>query len=293
MKTGLKQYVPKQEVLENRAVQDVYRLVETADRLSWETCIQYLDEGTHLEVWEKIDSTNKRARQLGEDGAPEGAVVAAEVQTAGRGRRGRSWEALDGTALLFSFLLRPSCIPEKVSMVTLVAAAAVSAAIDEAAGIHTKIKWPNDIVYEKKKLCGILTEMSMEGSRIRYVVVGIGINVSMETFPEEIADKAVSLYLASGKYLDRARLLGLVMKHFKRYYAMFEQTYDLSMMRCEYESKLAGKDDRVYLVENGSRCCGICRGITDKGALCIEYEDGRTEEVISGEVSVRGIYGYI
>lgn len=297
MKTELEQHGPVREKLTDGAVQDQkYRLVETADILDDSLCKKYMDGawiGKYLEVWDTIDSTNRRVRQLGEEGAEEGALVISEIQTAGKGRRGRSWEAPKGSSLLCSFLLRPVCYPERVSMLTLVAALAVSAALEELTGIRTQIKWPNDIVYEKKKLCGILTEMSMEMDQIRYVVVGIGINVSTEYFPDELADKAGSLYLATGKRFERAAVLGLILKYFERYYALFEKTQDLSGMRTEYEARLAGKDDYVWLVGDDSRQRGICRGITDRGALCVEYEDGSVEEVISGEVSVRGLYGYI
>ncbi len=286
MKTELKQQL--------EAVQK-YRLIDTKD-LTEETCRRQLDTkwaGHYVEVWDEIDSTNLRARQLGEIDFTEGALIVAKTQTAGKGRRGRSWETSKDSALLFSLLLRPKCHPERVSMLTLVAAAAVSAALDEVAGIHTQIKWPNDLVYDKKKLCGILTEMSMQMNQIRYVVVGIGINISMDEFPEELKDKATSLYLISGKRFDRSKILALIMKHFERYYALFEKTQDLSAIRTEYEKRLAGKDQEVFLIEHNEKRSGICRGITDRGALCVEYEDGSFEEVISGEVSVRGLYSYI
>ncbi len=296
MKTGMKQHSLITEKATAKAVPDnAYRLVKTDD-LTEEACRRAFDTrwiGRYLEIWDSIDSTNKRVRQLGEENADAGALIIAKSQTAGKGRRGRSWEAPADSALLFSLLLRPLCHPERVSMVTLVTALAVSAALDEAVGIQTQIKWPNDIVHDKKKLCGILTEMSMQGEQICYVAVGIGINVTMDQFPEELSDKATSLYLDTGKIFDRSKILALTLKHFEEYYALFEETEDLTRLKDEYESRLAGKDSQVVLIENDEKRCGICRGITDMGALRVEYADGSIEEVISGEVSVRGIYGYI
>lgn len=273
-----------------------YRLVEAPDILTKESCSSRIRTewaGRYLEAYAEIDSTNRRARQLGEEGAAGGAVVVAESQTAGRGRRGRSWVTPAGSALAFSVLLRPQLPPQRVSMLTLVAAMAVSRAIDEQTGLSTRIKWPNDIVVNKKKLCGILTEMSTELEVIHYVVIGIGINVHIREFPQELQEKATSLYLETGKRWNRSELLGLVMKYLEEYLEKFESSGDMSGLRAEYEARLAGKGSQVSLEENGAVRRALCLGITDNGGLLVQHEDGRTEEIISGEVSVRGIYGYI
>lgn len=273
-----------------------YRLIEAPDILTKESCKSRIHTewaGQYLEAYDEIDTTNRRVKQLGEEGAPHGALVVADCQTAGKGRRGRSWITPAGSALAFSLLLRPSLSPDRVSMITLVSALAVSSAIDELTGLSTSIKWPNDIVYEKKKLCGILTEMSTELESIHYVVVGIGINVHVREFPQELTDKATSLALITGKSYNRSQLLGLVMKYFEEYYTQFELDQDLRNLKQKYESKLAGKGSVVSIVEKDRERRGTCLGITDMGALRIAFDDGGTEEIISGEVSVRGIYGYI
>lgn len=273
-----------------------YRLVEMPDILTKESCSSRLETswaGRELEAYTEIDSTNRRAKQWGEEGAPHGALVVSDFQAAGRGRRGRSWVTPPGEALAFSLLLRPECPPERVSILTLVAALAVSRALDEAAGIRTQIKWPNDIVYDRKKLCGILTEMSTELEQIHYVVVGIGINVHVKEFPQELAEKATSLLLATGKRYDRSRILGLVMKYFEEYYEQFMSSQSMSGLRDIYEDKLAGKGEQVSLAEDGCTRYGTCLGISDDGSLRVLFEDGSVRQIIAGEVSVRGIYGYI
>ncbi len=280
------------EAVRNRG----YHLTEEPDILTKESCASHITTewaGKYLEVYEEIDSTNRRARQLGEEGAPHGALVTADSQTAGKGRRGRSWVTPRGSALAFSLLLRPTLPPEHVSMITLVSALAVSQAIDEMTGLQTQIKWPNDIVYNRRKLCGILTEMSTELSLIHYVVTGIGINVHITNFPEELAEKATSLYLACGKHISRSALLGLIMRYYEKYYEQFAADGDLRSLRTVYEEKLAGKGGTVSIISDSGERRGTCLGITDLGALRVAFEDGADEEIISGEVSVRGIYGYI
>ena len=139
-----------------------------------------------LPIYEETDSTNIRARKLAEEGAPDGTLVVTDFQNAGRGRRGRMWVSPSGTGIFMSLILRPDILPSSASMLTLVAALAVYDGIKETTGLETVIKWPNDIVAEGKKLCGILTEMSAELEGIHYVVTGIGINANMTEFPEEV-----------------------------------------------------------------------------------------------------------
>ncbi|MBQ8638232.1 MAG: biotin--[Lachnospiraceae bacterium] len=280
---------------ENKTGQEVSS-GEMEDVLNEETCRRWLDTawaGNYLEVYHEIDSTNRRAKQLGEEGAPHGALVAADSQTAGKGRRGRSWVTPAGSALAFSLLLRPSIPVDRVSMLTLVAALAVSRAIDELAGIRTGIKWPNDIVYERRKLCGILTEMSTDGTQIRYALVGIGVNVHMKEFPQELQDKALSLAMTGGPVPERARLLGRILHWFEIGYRQLEEDGDLHRMKQEYESRMAGRNDLVSIREGDQERIGTCLGITEMGAMRISFADGLDEEIIAGEVSVRGLYSYI
>ena len=185
------------EAVRNRG----YRLKESGDAYSQAELQSIMSSkwaGKNLLIFEKVDSTNNMLRTLAEQGAPEGTLVVAANQTAGKGRRGRSWSAPEGTSIAMSILLRPEFPPERASMLTLVMAMAIARGIREVTGLDAGIKWPNDIVADGKKLCGILTEMSTEMEYIRYVVIGIGINVSMKEFPEELKQKATSLELCLG-----------------------------------------------------------------------------------------------
>lgn len=158
-------------------------------------------------AYAETDSTNIQAAHFAEDGAPEGTLVVADVQKSGKGRRGRKWETPTGVSIAMSFVLRPAFGPDKASMLTLLAALAGCRAVQELTGECPMIKWPNDLVLNRKKICGILTEMAFEEDYIRQVVVGIGFNVSQEQFPEELKDKATSLYLETGKHFSRAKLV--------------------------------------------------------------------------------------
>ena len=203
-----------------------YSLKKEPDILTKESCASRINTkwlGKNLMVYDVTDSTNTRLKLAGEQGAPNGSVAVANAQEAGKGRLGRHWETPKGSALAFSMLLRPQIQPENASMLTLVAALAVSRAIDEFAGIKTQIKWPNDIVYQGKKLCGILTEMSADMDQIHYVIVGIGINVQMTDFPKEIQNTATSLKLVTGKTLLRNELLAKVLEEFEVLYEFVEK----------------------------------------------------------------------
>ena len=273
-----------------------YRLVERADVMTaaeLESCMGDQQLGLPVKYYDKIDSTNNQVRRLAEEGAEEGLLVVAECQEAGKGRRGRVWKSPAGSGIWMSFLLKPQVGPEHASMLTLVAAMAVASGIQDITGMETKIKWPNDLVLSGKKICGILTEMSTDLDSIRYIIVGIGINVNTSDFPEDIAATATSLYLESGKSWKRSELIAAIMKRMEQYYEIFLKTADLSGLKEEYESKLANLGRQVKVLAPKQEYCGICRGITDGGELLVEREDGSISQVMSGEVSVRGIYGYV
>lgn len=251
--------------------------------------------GSHVEAHERIGySTNLRARQLADQGAAHGTLVAADVQEGGKGRRGRPWTATaPGENIAMSIILRPELAPIKASMLTLVAALAVRDGVRKMAGIEPEIKWPNDVVANGRKLCGILTEMALEAEYIQYIVVGIGINVNNESFDSELAEKATSLRLEAGGPFSRAELVCRVLKHFERYYEIFMRTADLSALQEDYNGSLSGRNQVVRVLAPGQEWEGISRGISAAGALRVERADGEIEEVTAGEVSVRGIYGYI
>ena len=239
----------------------------------------------------ETDSTNLWIKRLAKEGAPEGTLTLAEFQSAGRGRLGRSWEVPEGTSVMMSILLRPKFEPQYAPMLTLVMGMAVAKAVKKF-GFDVSIKWPNDVVVSHKKICGILTEMGVRDGKIDYAVIGVGINVNIREFPEEMADKATSLYLESGREFDRSQIPGLVMEAFEEYYEKFAATCDLSGLKEEYESILANYNQPVRVLAK-EPYEGVARGITDGGELLVEKTDGTIVAVSAGEVSVRGLYSYV
>ena len=239
----------------------------------------------------ETDSTNLWIKRLAKEGASEGTLALAEFQSAGRGRLGRSWEVPEGTSVMMSILLRPKFEPQYAPTLTLVMGMAVAKAVKNL-GFDVSIKWPNDVVVSHKKICGILTEMGVRDGKIDYAVIGVGINVNIKEFPEEMADKATSLYLESGKEFDRSQIPGLVMEAFEKYYEKFAATCDLSGLQEEYESILANYNQPVRVLAK-EPYEGVARGITDGGELLVEKTDGTIVAVSAGEVSVRGLYSYV
>ena len=239
----------------------------------------------------ETDSTNLWIKRLAKEGASEGTLALAEFQSAGRGRLGRSWEVPEGTSVMMSILLSPKFEPQYAPTLTLVMGMAVAKAVKNL-GFDVSIKWPNDVVVSHKKICGILTEMGVRDGKIDYAVIGVGINVNIREFPEEMADKATSLYLESGREFDRSQIPGLVMEVFEEYYEKFAATCDLSGLKEEYESILANYNQPVRVLAK-EPYEGVARGITDGGELLVEKTDGTIVAVSAGEVSVRGLYSYV
>ena len=280
------------EAVRNRG----YRLHDSADILNEAEIRAVLTSqwlGQNVKFLEEIDSTNNEVRRVAEQGAPEGTLVVAENQTAGKGRRGRRWDSPKGSGIWYSFLLRPEFAPEHASMLTLLAAMAVQNSVKEVTGLDGLIKWPNDIVVNGKKVCGILTEMSTEEDAIRYVVVGIGINANTTDFPEEIRATATSLALELGHPVCRAAVINGVMCAFEEYYGRYRETLDMSLLKDLYNQKLVNAEREVKVLAPGGDYTGISHGINDAGELIVELPDGSIREINSGEVSVRGIYGYV
>lgn len=256
----------------------------------------------HLIKKNEVTSTNDVIKQLAGEGAPHGTAVAAWRQTKGRGRRGRIWESPGEDNIYLSILLRPQMEPQYVSMVTLVTALAVARVLTktvEEIGIHKgeidsfQIKWPNDIVWKGRKICGILTEMTMEAGGSYYTVAGIGINVNTKEFPEELDSMATSLRRETGVIFDTEALIQKLLDEFAALYLIFEQEKSLAPFLCEYNEKLVNCKKEVKLLSENGEERGISEGIDETGALLVTKEDGRIERVVSGEVSVRGLYGYV
>ncbi len=238
-----------------------------------------------------VDSTNLWAKQEGEAGAAHGSVYMADMQTAGRGRRGRAWASPAGENLYFSLLLRPEFSPDKAAMLTLVMAMAVAEGV-RSYGADARIKWPNDIVLNGKKLCGILTEMHLGECGTYFVIVGVGVNVKQRSFAPEIADMATSLQAELNIEVDRNELLERILKSFEKFYQEFTLRGDFCLLLADYNDILINKGCYVKVLDPKGEFTGIARGINELGELLVEMESGVTVNVYAGEVSVRGLYGY-
>lgn len=273
-----------------------YRIVGCPDIIAAEEVESRLKTvwaGHPVKYFGEITSTNQYAKRIGEEGAPEGTLVVADEQTQGKGRSGRAWTTPRGTAIAMTLLVRPQLSPSRISMVTLVMGLAVASACRELYDLPVGIKWPNDVVIHGKKLCGILTELSAEMMSVNYVVIGTGINVNVKEFPEELQKTATSLALELGHETGRAELIAACMEYFERYYEKFMQTGDLSLLMKEYNELLLNRDRKVRVLEPGREYTGTALGINENGELLVVKEDGSRTAVYAGEVSVRGIYGYV
>lgn len=287
----------KEEGYEIEAVRNKgYILKGSADVLSkeeLESTIHTKWAGENVVFFEETVSTNNEIRSLAEQGAPHGTLAVAEKQLGGKGRRGRVWTSPAGVGIWMSMLLRPQIDPLAASMLTLVMALAAKKGIEISTGLKSEIKWPNDLVLNKKKICGILTEMSTELMEIQYVIPGIGINVNQKDFPDDIKATATSLYIESGKIQKRSEIIAAIMEAFEGYYDTFIKTQDMSGLIEEYNANLVNLGNEVCVLDLAGEFRGVSEGINKEGALLVRLADGTLKEIISGEVSVRGVYGYV
>ena len=243
---------------------------------------------------ESTGSSNEWMKEAGEAGDPSCIVGIAEEQTAGKGRLGRTWVSPKGENIYFSLLLRPDAAPRHAASLTLVMGLSTAQAIRETTGLPVGIKWPNDVVINHRKVCGILTEMKADPEKIDYVVIGIGINVNQTEFTEGISATATSLRLeADMQEIDRADLLVSVLRHFRENFILYEKTEDLFGLREEYDALLVNRGERVRIEDPKGPYTAVSKGIDATGALIVVREDGTEERISSGEVSVRGLYGYV
>lgn len=280
-----------------------YRIVAYPDIITAEeikSILRTKEIGKEVLYYDMVDSTNTKAKQLAEQENTHGLLVIAEQQEMGKGRRGKNWNSQKGTGIWMSLIIKPKIKPVSASMLTLVAALAVTKAIRQMGeqeenrnNLEAKIKWPNDIVVNGKKVCGILTEMSSELDYIHHVVIGIGINANIEKFPDEINHIATSLLLEGKKHIKRSQLVAFVLEAFEAYYIKFLKTENLETMITEYNQWLINYEEEVKIIEENVTYTGVAKGITATGELIVILPDGTRKEVVSGEVSVRGLYGYV
>ena len=245
--------------------------------------------GQTIYFYEETDTTNNRARELALEGAPEGTLVVAEKQTAGRGRRGKVWESPLGTGIWMSLVLRPQIAPTEASVLTILCGLATAEAIEAETGLSAGIKWPNDILINGKKAVGILTEMDCEMSEVHFVIPGIGINVNTASFPPEIAEIATSLYLECGKTVSRRRLVHRVLERLEEHYETFLRTGSFAAMLEDYRKHCITLGKEVHVLGR-EPFFAEALDITPEGELLVRRADNGKEEVVfSGEVSIRGV----
>lgn len=272
-----------------------YKLVESPDLVTAAEVKSLLNAkwiGEEVVYFDTTDSTNTQAKRLAEEGAANGTVVVADCQEGGKGRRGKSWCTPKGEGISFSIILRPNILAVNASMLTLVAGLAVAKVVKEVLDVVCKIKWPNDIVSRGKKLTGILTELSTEVDYVNYVVVGIGINGNNLEFPEEIASIATSLAVEKRERIHRADVIAACLESFEMLYERFLETEDLSGMIEEYNELLINREKEVRVISSKEEIIATAKGINERGELIILDQNQKEQMICSGEVSVRGLYGY-
>lgn len=262
-----------------RRIPDLLLPAEVKEGLSTKTF------GQAIHFYHQVNSTQEVAKSLASRGAPEGTVVVAEHQEAGRGRRGRGWFGHPGKGIMFSLLLRPALPPQKASAITLMAGVGVARGVGEAYPLKCQLKWPNDLMVGEKKLGGILTEMSSEADQIHYLVLGIGINANIEAelFPPELKDQATSLSMELGQKVDRVLLLRRVLEELEtEYHRLLSGGSSAVMEEWRGLSSTLGKEVEVQNPQGTLR--GRALDVDEEGALLLQQEGGQVLRITAGDV---------
>ncbi|HEY6264107.1 MAG TPA: biotin--[acetyl-CoA-carboxylase] ligase [Candidatus Acidoferrum sp.] len=265
-----------------------YFLEQTADILTPEMLRQRLKGslfGKRIYHFFKTDSTNRVALELGHAGEPEGAVVLAEEQTAGRGRAGRVWHSDRAVGIYVTVLLRPRLAPVQAPLLTMMAGLSARSAVQAVTGLTVDLKWPNDLLLNGKKTGGILTEMHAEPGQIRFVIVGIGMNVNQEKLPGALADTATSLRVETGKSQSRMELLVRLLREFENDYNRFLREGVESVVARFEEVSTYAKGKRVRVTNGMESYVGTTAGLGPEGLLQVERDDGKVMTVIAGDVT--------
>jgi BirA family biotin operon repressor/biotin-[acetyl-CoA-carboxylase] ligase len=255
-----------------------YKLVSIPDALTEQEISNGLKTsviGKTIYAYKTIDSTNIEAKRQAQAGAPHGSIFVTEQQESGKGRLGRTWSSPAGMGIAVTILLRPSVSPLHITNITLLTGLAICNAIRTFTGCDAKIKWPNDIIIGSKKVCGILTEMAAEIDRIEYVVVGSGINVNNTSFPEELSEKATSLFLETNHKINRIGLLQVVLQEFERLLTQYGTRDDTSML-ADYKKLCVNLNRKISITRNKKQICGTATDITPTGELLMLCDDGTT-----------------
>jgi BirA family transcriptional regulator, biotin operon repressor / biotin---[acetyl-CoA-carboxylase] ligase len=271
-----------------------YVLRAAPDRLHADDLIARLPAqrvvGRDIQVFQETSSTNNIVEKMARDGLAEGVVVFAEAQTEGRGRLGRRWHSPQGRGLWFSVLLRPSLPPQAATQLTVATAVAAARAIEAVTGLSPGIKWPNDLVFGTAKCAGILLELGAELDHIRYVIVGIGVDVNLDRseIPTELRGVMTSLAIELGRPVDRASLAVAMLEELDRAYARL-RAGDFHELGDEWMRRSATLGKRVVIHAGNRRVAGVAEALDEEGALLIRTEHGRIERIIGGDVTLEKV----
>jgi BirA family biotin operon repressor/biotin-[acetyl-CoA-carboxylase] ligase len=238
--------------------------------------------------FDTVSSTNDIARELAMSGASEGLCVIAREQTAGRGRQGRSWSSPPGEGLYLSLILRPQGKISDAALITLAAAIAVAETLRLDFKADGDIKWPNDVLVKGRKICGILVEAAIEGDRLQYAIMGIGVNIAQRSFPDQIGDEATSILLETGRVILPEDFVAAMLPRLENWYAVALSRPNPVIARWEQLSS-SGHDCMVRVESADGSVEGVTRGLTATGALIVELANGERREIVSGEVKVRAL----
>jgi len=265
-----------------------YFLESVADILTPEALKSAL-KGTlfakHILHFFRTDSTNRVALELGHAGEPEGTVVIAEEQTAGRGRAGRTWHSERATGIYVTLLLRPRLAPVQAPLLTMMAGIAARNAVAAVTGLPVDLKWPNDLLLAGKKLGGILTEMHAEPNLVKFIIVGIGLNVNQQQFPTELRAVATSLRAETGKRQSRLEILVRLLREFERGYREMLSDGSANIIKRFEEVSSYARGKKVRVVTGAETFNGVTAGLTGEGLLRVARSDGSVFTVIAGDVS--------
>jgi BirA family biotin operon repressor/biotin-[acetyl-CoA-carboxylase] ligase len=260
-----------------------YRLMKTPE-LSLDE-LRSLLKGIRVVLLDKTSSTNELAMDLAVMGYPEGSVIIADAQTEGKGRLGRKWFSPKGVNIYMSVILKPSIPPKDAAVLTLISAVSCAHAVRRLTGADVRIKWPNDLMVSGKKLGGILLEMRSELDRILFAVAGIGINVNMERFKDEISQSATSIFIETGKRHSRTALIVEILKEMNRWLKTLDKTGKASILN-EWRRLSSTLGRNVMVVSGSETIKGVAEDIDEEGRLVIKTKDGSFKHISSGDVKM-------
>lgn len=243
--------------------------------------------GKNCIFFSEIDSTNDEAKRRAESGEPEGTIVIAEKQLNGKGRYGRSWISPKGENIYMSTILKPHITPREAPQISLVAGISACNAIKQFTGLEALLKWPNDIILNGKKIAGILIEMNAEIKDIKYIIMGIGINVNTDEIDREIKYKATSLKIETGKNYMRRELAKCIIENFEKLYEIYIENSSFKYFIDEYKKYCINLNKRVKVIRKNEEIKGEVIDVTESGDLLIRTDEGEEIDIFAGEVSVR------